>query len=165
METGWKRLKEIIQRVNRWVAGVGAWSLVFLMLLTAADVVGRDLLGHPVPGTVELSQYLLAVFILMGLAYTQQVKGHVNVSILISRLPVSGQLFLKLISSVLGLALFSLLAWQGWVVGLAERTVSDLLRVPQFPFRILVAVAAFLVCLELLIDAGDALEKLVRRSS
>jgi TRAP-type C4-dicarboxylate transport system permease small subunit len=165
VETGWKRLKEIIQRVNRWVAGVGAWSLVFLMLLTAADVVGRDLLGHPVPGTVELSQYLLAVFILMGLAYTQQVKGHVNVSILISRLPVSGQLFLKLISSVLGLALFSLLAWQGWVVGLAERTVSDLLRVPQFPFRILVAVAAFLVCLELLIDAGDALEKLVRRSS
>jgi TRAP-type C4-dicarboxylate transport system permease small subunit len=135
------------------------------MLLTAADVVGRDLLGHPVPGTVELSQYLLAVFILMGLAYTQQVKGHVNVSILISRLPVSGQLFLKLISSVLGLALFSLLAWQGWVVGLAERTVSDLLRVPQFPFRILVAVAAFLFCLELLIDAGDALEKLVRRSS
>lgn len=165
METGWKRLKEVVQRANRFVAGVGAWSLVFLMLLTAADVVGRDLLGHPVPGTVELSQYLLAVFILMGLAYTQQVKGHVNVSILISRLPVSGQLFLKLISSVLGLALFSLLAWQGWVVGLAERTVSDLLRVPQFPFRILVAVAAFLFCLELLIDAGDALEKLVRRSS
>jgi len=66
--------------MNRWVAGVGAWSLVFLMLLTAADVVGRDLLGHPVPGTVELSQYLLAVFILSGLAYTQQIKGHVNVS-------------------------------------------------------------------------------------
>ena len=165
METGWKRLKEVIQRMNRWVAGVGAWSLVFMMLLTAADVLGRDLLDCPVPGTVELSQYLLAVFILLGLAYTQQVKGHVNVSILISRLPVSGQLFLKLISSVLGLVLFGLLAWQGWVVGLAERTVSDLLRVPQFPFRILVAVAAFLVCLELLIDAGDALEKLVRRSS
>jgi len=165
VETGWKRLKEVIQRMNRWVAGVGAWSLVFMMLLTAADVLGRDLLDCPVPGTVELSQYLLAVFILLGLAYTQQVKGHVNVSILISRLPVSGQLFLKLISSVLGLVLFTLLAWQGWVVGFAERTVSDLLRVPQFPFRILVAVAAFLVCLELLIDAGDALEKLVRRSS
>jgi len=165
VETGGKRLKEVIRGMNRWVAGVGAWSLVFLMLLTAADVVGRDLLGHPVPGTVELSQYLLAVFILSGLAYTQQIKGHVNVSILISRLPVSGQLLLKLISSVLGLALFGLLAWQGWVVGFSERTVSDLLRVPQFPFRILVAVAAFLVCLELLIDAGDALEKLVRRSS
>jgi len=165
VETGWKRLKEVIQRMNRWVAGVGAWSLVFMMLLTAADVLGRDLLDCPVPGTVELSQYLLAVFILLGLAYTQQVKGHVNVSILISRLPVSGQLFLKLISSVLGLVLFGLLAWQGWVVGLAERTVSDLLRVPQFPFRILVAVAGFLVGLELLIDAGDALDKLVRRSS
>jgi TRAP-type C4-dicarboxylate transport system permease small subunit len=165
MGSGWKKLKEAIQRVNRFVAGVGASSLLFLMLLTTADVLGRDLLDHPVPGAVELSQYLLAVFILLGLAYTQQVKGHVNVSILVSRLPASRQLFLKLISSVLSLLLFGLLAWQGWVVGLAERTVSDLLRVPQLPFRILVAVAAFLICLELLIDAGDVLGKFVRGSS
>jgi TRAP-type C4-dicarboxylate transport system permease small subunit len=165
VEPGWKKARETIQRVNRFVAGVGACSLILLMLLTAADVLGRDLLGRPVPGAVELSQYLLAVFILLGLAYTQQLKGHVNVSLLTSRLSLSGQLLLKLISSVLGLALFGLLAWQGWVVGLEERTVSDLLRIPQLPFRILVAVAGFLVCLELLIDAGEGLEKLVRRSS
>ena len=163
--TSRKKVREVIQRTNRWVAGVGACSLVFLMLLTAADVLGRDVLDHPVPGAVELSQYLLAVFILLGLAYTQQVKGHVSVSVLTSRLPVSGQLILKLVSSVLGLVLFGLLAWQGWVVGIEERTVSDLLRIPQFPFRILVAVAGVLVCLELLIDAGDALETWVRRSS
>ena len=46
-----------------------------------------------------------------------------------------------------------------------ERTVSDLLRIPQFPFRILVAVAAFLTFLELLIDLGDAIGKLVGRGS
>jgi hypothetical protein len=55
--------------------------------------------------------------------------------------------------------------WQGWVVGIEERTVSDLLRVPQYPFRLLVAIAAFFVCLELLIDAEDSVRKLVRRSS
>jgi TRAP-type C4-dicarboxylate transport system permease small subunit len=165
VEPGWKKVREVIQRANVFVARAGALSLVFLMLLTAADVLGRDLFGRPVPGAVELSQYLLAVFILLGLAYTQQMKGHVTVSVLLSRIPVCGQFFLKLISSVLGLGLFGLLAWQGWAVGLEERTVSDLLRIPQSPFRILVAVAGFLVSLELLIDAGDALKGLVRRSS
>jgi TRAP-type C4-dicarboxylate transport system permease small subunit len=165
VKPGWQEVKEAIQRANRYVAGAGAFSLVFLMLLTAADVLGRDLLGRPVPGAVELSQYLLAVFILLGLAYIQQVKGHVTVSILLSRFPVRGQFLLKLISSVLGLGLFVLVAWQGWVVGLEERAVSDLLRVPQSPFRILVAVAGGLVCLELLIDAGDAMRGLLRRSS
>ncbi len=162
---GWKKLKEVIQRTNRFVAKVGACSLILLMLLTAGDVIGRDILGRPVPGAVELSQYVLAVFVLLGLAYTQQVKGHVTVSLVTSKLSVSGQLLLKLVSSLLGVGLFGLLAWQGWVVGIEERTVSDMLRLPQFPFRILVALAGCLACLELLIDAGDALEKLVRGSS
>ncbi len=46
-------------------------------------------------------------------------------------------------------------------MGIEEKTVSDMLRVPQYPFRLLVAVAAFLMCLELLMDLGDSLRKLV----
>jgi len=154
------RIKKSVQKANRLIAGIGACSLIPLMILTTLDVVGRDVFNYPVPGTVELSQYLLVTFVLMGLAYTQQAKGHVPVSVLTSRLPLRGQLLLKITSSLLGLFLFSLLAWQGWEIAMEERTVSDLLRIPQFPFRILVAVAAFLTFLELLIDLGDAIGKL-----
>jgi hypothetical protein len=51
------------------------------------------------------------------------------------------------------------------VVGIEEKTVSDMLRVPQYPFRLLIVVAAFLMCLELLIDLRDIMKKLVGRSS
>ena len=159
------RIKKSVQKANRLIAGIGACSLIPLMILTTLDVVGRDVFNYPVPGTVELSQYLLVTFVLMGLAYTQQAKGHVPVSVLTSRLPLRGQLLLKITSSLLGLFLFSLLAWQGWEISMEERTVSDLLRIPQSPFRILVAVAAFLTFLELLIDLGDAIGKLAGRSS
>jgi len=155
------RIKKSVQKANRLIAGIGACSLIPLMILTTLDVVGRDVFNYPVPGTVELSQYLLVTFVLMGLAYTQQAKGHVPVSVLTSRLPLRGQLLLKITSSLLGLFLFSLLAWQGWEISMEERTVSDLLRIPQSPFRILVAVAAFLTFLELFIDLGDAIGKLV----
>ena len=158
-------VKKGIQKVNRFIAGVGAWCLIPLMVITAVDVMSRDIFNRPIPGTVELSQYMLAVFILLGLAYTQQVKAHVAVSLFTSRLSNPLQLTFNIISILLCLFISFIIAWQGWVVGIGEKTVSDMLRVPQYPFRILVAVAAFLVCLELLIDLGDSLKKLVGRVS
>ncbi len=160
----WEKVKKVIQTVNRFITGVGAVFLVPLMLITAADVLGRDVFNHPIPGTVELSQYMLAVFILLGFGYAHQVKAHVAVSIVTSRLPHHAQLILYVITTLIGLFIFSILAWQGLVVGIEERAVSDMLRVPQYPFRILVAVAAFFVCLELLIDLGEAVKKITRRS-
>ncbi|OGP78633.1 MAG: hypothetical protein A2V86_12275 [Deltaproteobacteria bacterium RBG_16_49_23] len=157
--------KKGIQSVNRLIAGVSGIFLIPLMLITAADVLSRDLFNRPIPGTIELSQYMLAVVILLGLAYTQQVKAHVAVSLLTSKLSHPVQVVFGMISTLIGLSIFSILAWQGWVVGIEERTVSDMLRVPQYPFRLLVAIAAFSTCLELLIDFGESIKKLAGRPS
>jgi TRAP-type C4-dicarboxylate transport system permease small subunit len=158
-------VKKGIRKVNRFIAGVGALFLIPLMIITAGDVVSRDVFNHPIPGTVELSQYMLAVFILLGLAYAQQIKAHVAVSLITSRLPRYAQLILSIIATLLSLSISGILVWQGWVIGIAEKTVSDMLRVPQYPFRLIVAVAAFLMCLELVVDLGDSLTKLVGKAS
>ncbi len=166
MEMGWfEMVKKGVHQVNRFIAGVGAWFLIPLMLITAVDVVARDIFNHPIPGTVELSQYMLAVFILLGLPYTQQVKAHVAVSLFTSRLSPSTQFIFNTISTLFCLFISGILVWQGWAVGIEEKTVSDMLRVPQFPFRLLVALSAFLVCLELLIDLGNSLKKPLGRAS
>jgi TRAP-type C4-dicarboxylate transport system permease small subunit len=163
---GWfETIKEGINKTNRFIAGVGAWFLIPLMIITAVDVLGRDIFNHPIPGSVELSQYMLSVFILLGFAYTQQVKAHVTVSLFTSRLPYHAQLILRIITTLLILLISCVIAWQGWVVGIEEKTVSDMLRVPQYPFRLLVSFAAFMLCLQLLIDLGDSLKKLVGRRS
>lgn len=165
-EMGWfETVKKWVHKLNRFTGGVGAWFLIPLMIITAVDVVSRDVFNHPIPGTVELSQYMLAVFVLLGLAYTQQVKAHVAVSLFTSRLSPPVQLSLNILATLLCLFISLIIAWQGWVVGIEEKTVSDMLRVPQYPFRLLVAVAAFLMCLELLMDLGDSLRKLVGRAS
>jgi TRAP-type C4-dicarboxylate transport system permease small subunit len=88
----------------------------------------------------------------------------VAVSIVTSRLSLRARQVLNMIMTLIGGFIFFILSWQGLVVGVEERTVSDMLRVPQYPFRLLVSVAAFLVCLELLIDLGDSVRKIVRRS-
>ena len=80
-------ISRMIQRVTRSLCYIGMFLLIPMMLITAGDVIGRAVWSKPIPGTVELSSYMLVFFILLGVAYTQQVKGHVRVSMLVSRLP------------------------------------------------------------------------------
>jgi TRAP-type C4-dicarboxylate transport system permease small subunit len=141
---------------------IGMILLIPMMFLTSGEVVGRAVWSQPIPGSIELSSYLLAAFILLGLAYTQQVKGHVRVTMFVSRLPEKWGLVLDVITSLLSLFIIAVMAWQGWVVGMEERTVSDMLRIPQFPFRLLVAAGGAFLFLELIFELMDTLKKLVR---
>lgn len=150
------KVKFWIQRLNRWVCYAGMLLIVPLMLLTTVDVISRAAWARPIPGIVELSSYALDVFILLGLAYTQQVKGHVRVSMLTSRMPPRAQIVLEIFVTFLSLFIVVLLAWQGFVVGFEETAVSDMLRIAQRPFKLLVGVAAFLLCLELGVDLATA---------
>lgn len=136
--------------------------LIPMMLLTTGEVVGRAVWSRPIPGSMELSSYMLAIFVLLGIAYTHQVGGHVRVTMLVSRIPEKAALVLQILTTLLSLFIIGVMAWQGWVVGMEERTVSDMLRVPQFPFRMLVSAAGFFLCLELLLDLVGSIQKLIR---
>ena len=112
-----EKWKAQVQRVNRWISGLGAFFLIPLMLSTTADVLSRDLFNHPIPGAVELSEYLLSIFILLGLAYAQQAKAHVGVSLFTSRLSREFQRVLTIITTLICLSICAVLAWQGLMGG------------------------------------------------
>ncbi|RPJ10637.1 MAG: TRAP transporter small permease, partial [Deltaproteobacteria bacterium] len=99
----WEKVKKGIHRLTFYVSGVGMVFLVPLMLLTTGDVISRGFFNKPIPGTMELSEYILAVFILLGAAYTQQVKGHVGVDFLTPRLSPHIQVACEIITTVLSL--------------------------------------------------------------
>ena len=137
--------------------------IIPLMLLTTGDIIGRKFFSKTIPGTFEISEYILATFILLGAAYTQQVKGHVGVDFLTSRLSPRARIVCEMITTLLSMFIIGIVVWQGWAEGIIERAVSDQLRIPQYPFRLLVAVGGFLLWLELLIDLFNSIGKLKRR--
>jgi TRAP-type C4-dicarboxylate transport system permease small subunit len=155
--------RKTVQRCTLYMSYIGMILLIPMMLLTSAEVVGRAVWSRPIPGSMELSSYMLAIFILLGIAYTHQVRGHVRVTMLVSRLPRKWGIALDVITTLLSLFIIAVMTWQGWVVGIEERTVSDMLRVPQFPFRLLVSLGGLLLFLELLLDLWDNLKKFARR--
>jgi len=156
-------VRKWIQRTTRFLSNVGMFLLIPMMLLTTGEVVGRAVWSKPIPGSMELSSYMLAVFVLLGIAYTHQVRGHVRVSMLVSKLPGSVGLALDIFTTLLSLFIIAVMAWQGWVVGMEELAVSDTLRIPQLPFRLLVFVGGLFLGLELLFDLADSIGKMVKR--
>jgi TRAP-type C4-dicarboxylate transport system permease small subunit len=162
MET-FKAIRSFIERTIRFVATIGMVFVLPLMLITTADVVGRGFFNKPIAGTFELSEYMLAVIILLGAAYTQQVKGHVAVDFLTSNFSNKTQALCQTLVLFLSLFIVTILVWQGFMLGIEEKGVTDQLRVPRAPFKMLVGVGGGLLWLQLFFDFIDSITKVVRR--
>lgn len=149
-------------RLGRWIDTIGGKfnyvacaAVVVMMLLTCADVILR-LFGHPILGTYEMIGLSGAVVISFALAYTSLEKGHIAVELLVESLPKGLQVFINGFNSLIGAALFSLVAWQtflyaGDLRGSGE--VSLTLQIPTYPFVYGISLGCGLLCLVLLVDS------------
>jgi TRAP-type C4-dicarboxylate transport system permease small subunit len=160
---GLERFREAVQKASYGACFVGMFLAIPLMLLTVGDVMGRSFFNKPIPGTFELSEYMLAVIILLGAAYTQQVKGHVGVDFLTSRYSPRTQAVFQFITTVASLFIIAILVWYGYIEGIHEKAVSDQLRIPQWPFKLLVAAGGLLLWLELMLDLISSALKIAGR--
>ena len=103
-----EKTRQRIRRFTLTLSYIGMFFLIPMMLLTTGDVIGRAIWSRAIPGIVELSRYMLAVFILLGVAYTQQVKGHVRVSMISSLLPARARPAVELFVNFLSLFIFNM---------------------------------------------------------
>lgn len=156
------KFRSIIQTITRVVSYTGMALLVPMMLLTSADVTTRSLWSKPIPGTLELSRFMLAILILLGVAYTHQMKGHVRATMLTDRLPEKWRESLNILTTLLTLFIVVIVLWQGVIVAFESGAVSDMLRIPELPFRLLVSVAALLLAFELVFDLVDSFRAVIR---
>ncbi|MEJ5375558.1 MAG: TRAP transporter small permease [bacterium] len=156
-------LKTKIRKLSYGACFVGMLFSLPLMFLTVLDVAGRAFLGKPMPGSFELSEYMLSVLILLGAAYTQQVKGHVGVDFLTKRLSPKLQALCGALTTSACLFIVSIVVWQGYVDAMAETAVSDQLRIPQWPFKMLVAVGGLLLWMEFALDLYEKIQRLTGR--
>jgi TRAP-type C4-dicarboxylate transport system permease small subunit len=91
-----------------WVAGIG---LLAMLGLTVADIVGIKLFKWPIPGGIEIVAFLGVVVTAFAIAYTQVLRGHIEVEFVVMRLPPRIQAAIAAFVWLLSLALFALLAF------------------------------------------------------
>lgn len=156
-------IENAIRRISNLASGLGAAVLVAIMALVVANI-GFRFFGRVIPGTYELVQLLIVVTAAFALAQTAHDKGHIVVSVLLSRLPVRGQMVTLCITSFIGFAIWGLLAW-GTVAAMGEgwlEETTELLEVPFWPVKLCWVLGLILLSLLLLMEFINGLRRLRR---
>jgi TRAP-type C4-dicarboxylate transport system permease small subunit len=145
-----------IRRLSAVLANIAAATLAMMMFLMVADVVGRYVGNSPILGAFEITEFMMIVLLFFSVGYAQTRKAHINVDVLILKLPKNVRRFLQTIGSLLGLGLFSLIAWQAVMhatrIYKAQQRSIDL-GLPVFPFILVAALGTAVFCLTLLASA------------
>ena len=98
----------LLERVLGWIAGA---SLFGMMALTFVDVLGRKLLDHSIPGSLELTELMMFGVIFAGLPLTSLRGEHVLFDLLDHLLPQALRKVQGALSNLICTALLSAGAW------------------------------------------------------
>jgi TRAP-type C4-dicarboxylate transport system permease small subunit len=132
---------------ERVLAYTAAFFMFVMMLVTLVDVVGRDLFSAPLPGGFEITEFLLASLIFLGLPMVTAEKAHVDVDLLDSTVPMFLKPLQNFFIGLVNLIAFAVLSWMMWKFAIRTYEYQDTTAVLQIPFAGLVFLMA--VCCSL----------------
>jgi TRAP-type transport system small permease protein len=149
-------LERIVTEWTRRLALLGGWLLLAVAVVTALDALLRDVLGHPLPGTFEATELVLAAIIFFGLPYTSLTDGHVSVDFLTNRLRQRTQYAIIAVNAAICTILFGVITVQMMALAaefLATDRTTITTRIPIFPCIVPVIATAGLTALGFVVQA------------
>ena len=151
-----------ISRVFFWIAGL---IVLVTMLLTVSDIFSRFVLNKPFAFTFELTELMMIIVTFLGLGYITAINRQIDVDILVPRLPLRVQGAIGAFNALLGIGLFSLIAWQTAIRALQvwqENLCTEILKLTMTPVIFIVSLGSLLLCLELVIVLIGSLGEAVK---
>ncbi|MCR4420059.1 MAG: TRAP transporter small permease [Clostridia bacterium] len=125
--------------------------LLIMMFLGAFDVIGRYLFNSPITGAMEWSQMLQVGLVFLALGYVQATDSHVKMEFFLVRYPRNLQKAIIIAGLALTFVVFALMLWQSALIAVADLKQGRLIEtvlLPIYPFKFLVPIGSFFVCVE-----------------
>ncbi|MFC1863806.1 TRAP transporter small permease [Thermodesulfobacteriota bacterium] len=147
-------LYKVIKPASRVVNGVGMIMMTVMMIFVTLDVTLRKLFDSPILGSIEITQLMLAICVSFGLAQCTIDKGHVIIDLVISRLKRRIKALLGIVTGLLAFGSCVLVTWQlfNYIFIIKEvNNVTNILKIPMWPFVALVTFGFVLFCLVLFV--------------
>ena len=146
-----KAIPHVIDNLNEWCGKIFSWLLIPLTLLVVLDVFTRYVLNRPWY-YIDFSIQVAGCLAVLGMGYTYLHNGHVGVDILVVRLSPKMRAVLDLILSPLFFIGVGALLWKTTEAAYDSLRNLDkftsMLELPEYPYRILIAVAILLFFLQ-----------------
>jgi TRAP-type C4-dicarboxylate transport system permease small subunit len=142
------------ERFLRFMSLASGGLIVALMFYTVLDVFLRYGFNRPFSGSFELTEFFMVLIVFLGLAYCGWVGGHVAVDIFERPLKNPRLRFIPLILTLASAALFLAIAWFTATEALSTmHRVSNMWRLPHYPFKLVVAFGSLAFAAVLIIQA------------
>jgi len=150
----------LLHRSSKVFAWLAATFAALMMVLVVTNVLSRNLLNDPIPGTVEYVRGMMVFLVFLPWALVQANKGHIQVTFLLGRLSPRMRAVLEMITLACMLLFVCLITWQSWEFAWQgiqenERFVGPVYT-PAWPSRTAIAVGAGFFSLVVLSDIWRA---------
>ena len=157
MKNNFKQILEPwIERINQ-VFVVAAGSLIVIMgFLSTYGAIRRYAFNNPEPVSYEFSCMFLLISFVLAIAAVERQDRLLRCDILLERFPENiRNIISNIISSIMGLTFFGLIAWISFGDALRALEIGQVSRsswpVPLFPVKIFIPIGYGFLCLVLLV--------------
>lgn len=168
LATTFGNIARAIERLNKVVAVLATLAILAMTLSTSADISMRFFFNQPILGVTELNELLMVFAVYLGIAYTQTVKGHVRMELVIEHLPVKAKLVLEILVYLMVIVGFTLLIRSSGEQAIRAWTMQEYrfgsIRFPLWPSKSLIPIGVALLTLQLIIDLVRDVAKLFGHS-
>jgi len=106
-----KRIERIFEKVDAFFGLVAEVLVAFLVLLVVAEIIGRDIFNHPIPGQIETAMLTLVGIVYLAVPHTQMERGHIRVEVFISRIRGAKREFVEAFTLVIALIISLMMLW------------------------------------------------------
>jgi TRAP-type C4-dicarboxylate transport system permease small subunit len=157
-----KRFSSLVTGLSRVLDQAAGFFLVATMVLIVVNILMRTIFKTPVFGAFEYVGLLTALVTGLALAYCGVQNAHIDISLVVERLPARLQTVLSALINIISMCFLAVCAWY---VGLYARSmmqsglVSSTTQVPIYPFVYLIALGLLVYCLVLLVRAIEFIIK------
>lgn len=143
-------MDKIILPVKKIFLALSAICLALMMFLTALDVGLRYIFNSPIPGALELVEYMMALIVPFALTITAFKKAHIGVELVMDHFPKRFRTCVACVTNLTVFALYGLITWQSFLFIFQQHDsgmTSAVLLIPQYPFVASLTVAFALLSL------------------
>ena len=149
-----KKALDITKKVNMGMCVVGMAAMFIMMVMVTIDTIIRKTPIGGITDSMDLTQLLLGLIIYGGMAILESNRGHIRVDMFLLMMPptlrkiVEGIMYL-LSTVILGIVVYAYILNIG--PDYRSRAGTQVLRIPQWPFKTIVAIGIFLFAVTFLV--------------
>lgn len=153
-----EKVKKISAKIEKFTTAIGYVSFVCvaaMMLLNTADVLFHSIFNKNIIGSYDITQRLLMCAVFCSFAYAQSKKAHINMTLIIAKLPRAPRFIIFSLMSLLSAAVSGAMTWAAYVQTIdciKKGYVTDVIYMPLWPFYVVMTIAMAIFTLTILYD-------------